>query len=128
MTAHGTFDVKVAPQTDPDPSVSRMTIDKQYHGELEGTGKGQMLASGTAVKDTGVYVALEKVEGTLAGKRGTFLLQHSGLMVRGAQTLTITVVPESGTGELAGLSGRMDIKIENGKHYYTFDYTIAANK
>jgi hypothetical protein len=127
--AHGTFDVKLAPQTPSDPSegaVGRMTIDKQFHGDLIASSKGEMLAlmSGS-VKDSGGYVAMEKVSGALQGRTGTFALQHSGTMNRGAQSLTLTVVPDTGSGELAGISGAMKIIITDGKHFYDFDYTIA---
>jgi uncharacterized protein DUF3224 len=126
--AHGTFDVKLAPQTPSDPSegaVGRMTIDKQFHGDLIASSKGEMLAlmSGS-VKDSGGYVAMEKVSGALQGRTGTFALQHSGTMNRGAQSLTLTVVPDTGSGELAGISGAMKIVITDGKHFYDFDYTI----
>jgi Protein of unknown function (DUF3224) len=107
-----------------DPSVGRMSIDKQFHGDLEGTSKGQMLAAGTDVEGSAGYVALERVTGTLAGRRGTFALQHTGIMDRGAPQLTITVVPDSGTGELAGLAGSMTIKMEEGDHFYEFEYEI----
>jgi hypothetical protein len=125
--AAGPFDVKITPQEDKsaDPLLGRMTIDKQYHGDLEATGKGQMLTAGTAVKGSGAYVAIEKVDGTLHGRTGTFLLQHAGTMTQGAPQLVITVVPDSGTGQLAGLAGKMAIKIaEGGKHSYDFEYTL----
>ena len=100
--ASGTFDVKLIPQALEenvgDPSVGRLSIDKQFHGDLEATSKGQMLAAGTDVADSAGYVALERVVGTLHGRSGTFALQHSGTMTRGAPTLLITVVPDSGTG------------------------------
>jgi hypothetical protein len=102
-----------------------MTIDKQFHGDLEAASKGQMLAVGTSVKGSAGYVAMEQVSGTLHGRSGTFALQHSGTMTRGAGQLTVTVVPDSGTEQLAGLSGRMTIEITDGKHLYTFDYTLA---
>lgn len=126
MSAHGTFDVKLMPQDDKfeDPLLGRMTIDKQFHGPLEAVSKGQMLAARTAVKDSAGYVAIEKVSGALQGRKGSFVLQHSGTMAGGAQSLTITVVPDSGTGELTGLAGRMAIKIEGGKHFYEFEYTL----
>ena len=129
--AHGTFDVKLAPQSPSDPSegaIGRMTIDKQFHGDLIASSKGEMLAlmSGS-VKESGGYVAMEKVTGALQGRKGTFALQHSGTMNRGAQSLTLTVVPDTGTGELTGLSGAMKIIITDGKHFYDFDYTIAKN-
>lgn len=128
MTAHasGTFDVKVTPQDDKseDASLGRFTLDKQYHGGLEGIGKGQMLTSGSA-QGSGAYVAIEKVTGTLDGRKGSFVLQHSGTMTHGEAQLTITVVPDSGTGELAGIAGRMTIRIAAGRHDYEFDYTLA---
>jgi hypothetical protein len=130
--ASGTFEVKLTPQPPDDKSenaaISRMLIDKQIHGDLEATSKGQMLATGTAAKSakgSGGYVALEEVNGTLHGRRGSFVLQHSGMMTRGAPQLTITVVPDSGTDELAGLAGKMTISISEGKHSYAFEYTLA---
>ena len=129
MTSHasGTFEVKLAPQTlaDPASALSRMSIDKQFHGDLEATSKGEMLSAMTEVKGSGVYVAVERVTGTLQGRSGTFLLHHTGIMTRGVPQLSVTVVPDSGTGQLAGLAGKMDIKIDDGKHSYTFDYTLA---
>ncbi|MBL8206414.1 MAG: DUF3224 domain-containing protein [Blastocatellia bacterium] len=127
MTASGTFDVKLAPQGDnsEDVLLGRMTLDKQFHGDLHATSKGQMLTAMTAEKGSAGYVAIEKVSGTLHGRKGTFVLQHSGTMKRGEQQLSIAVVPDSGTGELVGLSGKMTIKIEEGKHFYEFQYTIA---
>jgi hypothetical protein len=101
-----------------------MAIDKIFRGDLEGTSKGEMLAAGTPVKGSAGYVAIEKVSGTLEGRQGTFILQHSGTMNRGAAQLTVTVVPDSGTGQLTGLSGRMNIVIEAGNHSYEFDYTL----
>jgi hypothetical protein len=101
-----------------------MTIDKEIHGDLEGTSKGQMLTAGTAVNGSGVYVAIEKVSGTLHGRKGTFLLHHTGVMGRGAPRLTITVVPDSGTGELKGIAGKMTIEIVDGKHSYTLEYRL----
>jgi len=128
MSTHatGTFDVTLTPADDKtdDPLLARMTIDKQFHGDLEATSRGQMLSAGTAVKGSAGYVAIEKVTGTLAGRKGTFVLQHTGAMNRGAPSLTITVVPDSGTGGLVGLSGTMSIAIADGKHSYAFDYTL----
>lgn len=127
--ASGTFEVKVTPQAPDDkvgdPTVGRMSLDKQFHGDLEATGKGQMLAVGANVKDSAGYVALERVTGTLHGHSGSFALQHSGTMTRGAAQLTVTVVPDSGTGQLAGLAGKMTINIVEGKHFYDFEYTLA---
>jgi hypothetical protein len=126
--ASGTFDVKLLPQPpDEKPegaSVGRMSIDKQFRGDLEGTSRGQMLAMMTEVKGSAGYVAIERVSGVLAGRRGTFALQHNGIMTRGEPQLTVTVVPDSGTGELVGLAGTMTITITDGKHFYALDYTV----
>lgn len=129
--ATGAFDVKMIPQAPDekigDPKIGRMALDKHYHGELEATGRGQMLSVLDQAKGSGGYVALEVVDGTLAGKKGTFALQHDGLMDRGKPSLTIVVVPESGTGELEGIAGKLAIRIEaGGKHFYDFDYTLPA--
>jgi len=126
--ATGPFDVKVTPQDDKsgDAALGRMTLDKQYHGDLEAIGKGQMLTAGTDVKGSGAYVAIERVTGTLRGGTGSFVLQHSGTMTQGVPHLTITVVPDSGTGQLTGIAGKMNINIADGKHSYDFEYTIAA--
>jgi hypothetical protein len=132
MTNHarGTFDVKVSPQAAEekvgDPTVGRLALDKQFHGDLEATGKGQMLAVATDVKGSAGYVAMERVTGTLKGHSGSFALQHSGTMTRGTPGLTITVVPDSGTGGLAGIAGSMSIEIADGKHSYDFEYTLPA--
>lgn len=125
--ASGTFEVKMTPQDDKseDANLGRMLLDKQFHGDLEATGKGQMLTAMTPVQGSAGYVAIEKVTGTLNGKTGTFVLQHTGVMTRGTPELSITVVPDSGTGQLAGIAGRMDIKIESGKHSYEFEYILA---
>lgn len=123
--ALGSFDVKLTPQTDADPAIGRLTIDKQFHGDLEGTSVGVMIASSSSVPGSAGYVALERVTGTLAGRSGSFVLQHSGTMNRGAAHLVITVVPDSGTDGLAGLSGTMSIIITGGKHSYEFDYEFA---
>jgi flagellar basal body rod protein FlgG len=125
--ANGTFEVKMTPQTDDKAVVGRYTLEKQFSGDLEGTSKGEMLAMSTAVEGSAGYVAMEQVNGTLNGRKGAFQLQHSGTMTRGEGQLTITVVPDSGTGQLVGLSGRMDIKIADGKHYYDFEYTVAES-
>ena len=103
-----------------------MTIDKEFHGELAATSKGEMLmASSASVKNSAGYVAIEKVTGTLHGRRGSFYLQHTGVMTRGAGELTITVIPDTGTDQLVGLTGRMNIIIaSDGKHSYDFDYTL----
>jgi hypothetical protein len=127
--ASGTFDVKLTPMTPDaqggDPGLGRMLIDKRFHGELEGTSQGQMLATmHETIKDSGAYVALERVSAKLNGRAGTFVLQHSGTMARGAQSLSVTVVPDSGSGELKGLTGSMRIIITGRQHAYEFDYAL----
>ena len=129
MTHHATgpFEVKLTPKPAEERSAAlgRMTIHKQFHGELEAESHGQMLSAMTSTKGSAGYVAMEIVDGTLGGRKGTFVLQHSGTMNRGESELTVTVVPDSGTGELGGISGRMNIRIEpGGKHFYDFDYRI----
>jgi len=130
--ASGTFEVKMSPQAPDDkvgdPTVGRMSLDKQFHGDIEATSNGQMLAVSTDVKDSAGYVAMERVKGTLQGRKGTFALQHSGTMTRGTPKLRITVVPDSGTDELVGLAGKMMINIVDGKHLYEFEYTLAKSK
>jgi hypothetical protein len=125
--ASGPFNVKLNPQEDKagDPTVGRMSIDKQFHGPLEATSKGQMLTAMTTVEGSAGYVAIERITGTLDGRTGTFALQHSATMTRGVPQLSITVVPDSGTGQLVGLAGKMSIRIADGKHFYDFEYTLA---
>lgn len=128
--ATGPFTVKLAPldpyNRDEGASLGRMSIDKEFTGDLAATSRGEMLTAGTTVKGSAGYVAVERVTGTLHGKRGTFALQHYATMDRGVPNLQISVVPDSGTGELEGLSGTMRIIIaEGGKHSYEFDHTIA---
>ena len=131
MTTHanGTFEVKMTPQSPDDKSegatVGKFSLDKKSQGDLEGTSKGEMLAVSTPIQGSAGYVAMEQVTGTLNGRSGTFALQHTGTMTRGAPQLSVTVVPDSGTGQLAGLAGKMDIKIADGKHFYEFEYTLA---
>jgi hypothetical protein len=126
--AAGTFDVTLSPQPASSPTpgaaLGRMLLDKRYHGDLDGTAQGQMLSAGTVTTGSAGYVAIEHVVGRLHGKSGSFVLQHHGLMNRGAPQLSIIVVPDSGTGELLGLAGTMGIRIAEGKHFYTFDYTL----
>jgi hypothetical protein len=127
--ASGTFDVKLNPLSAynaDDATAGRLSIDKEFHGGLEGTSKGEMLSVVTSVKGSAGYVALERVTGSLSGRSGTFSLQHSGTMTRGAPQLSITVVPDSGTGDLSGIAGTMTIDIANGKHSYVFEYTLAG--
>ena len=130
MTEHisGDFDVKMQPEAVHDGAAAsglgRMSLDKRYHGALDATGIGEMLAAMTATPGSAGYVALEKVDGTLDGRRGTFFLQHTGTMDRGTPTLSVAVIPDSGTGDLIGLTGQLTIRIEEGKHYYDFDYRL----
>lgn len=125
----GEFDVTMEPHQVADANLEtgivRMTLDKRYHGGLQADGQGEFLAFHGAVPTSAVYVAIEKVEGTLDGRAGTFALQHAGVMGGEHAGLRIIVVPDSGTGELAGLRGTMAIRIEQGKHYYDFDYSLA---
>jgi len=128
--ATGPFEVKLTPQPpEGEPTtLRRMTVDKQFHGELEAVSQGQMLSVTARTKGSAGYVAMEIVNGTLGGHRGTFVLQHSGTMNRGQPQLSVTVVPDSGTGELRGLSGSMKIRIEpGGNHFYDFDYQIVES-
>jgi len=129
--ASGAFEVKLTPQATDDKAESatlgRMAIDKRFHGDLEATSKGEMLTAGTGVEGSAGYVAIERVSGTLHSRRGAFVLQHSGTMTRGTPQLTVTVVPDSGTGQLVGLAGKMAINITDGKHSYDFEYAIAEN-
>ncbi len=126
--ASGPFEVKLTPQATVDgvgdPTIGRMAIDKRFHGDLDATSKGEMLATRTDIDGSAGYVALERVTGTLLGRSGSFALQHSGSMNRGVPHLSVTVVPDSGTGALVGLSGVMAINIEGGKHSYDFEYTL----
>lgn len=129
MRVQGTFDVKVIPQAADNPeakaaNVSRLALDKRFYGSLDATSQGEMLAIGDGV-ESGAYVALEKVSGTLDGRKGSFALMHRAAMVRGTpQDWSVAVVPDSGTGELIGLDGSMTITITDGTHYYDFQYTL----
>ena len=129
--ASGTFEVKMTSSTSDAnaaaSTIGRFSLDKKFHGDLEGTSKGEMLAVSSTVPGSAGYVAMEQVTGTLKGRTGTFALQHTGTMNRGAAQLSVTVVPDSGTGELVGLSGKMDIKITDGKHFYEFDYVLVPS-
>src|SRR5688572_11724402 len=128
--AKGTFDVKVIPQGTPDTAdgiaLGRMSLDKQFHGDLEATSKGEMLTSSLESNGSAAYVAIERVIGTLNGRTGSFALMHQGTMNRESQKLTVVVVPDSGTGELAGLSGTMTITIVDKKHLYELSYSLPA--
>jgi hypothetical protein len=127
MIARGTFDVKMTPEAvdaaDGNP-VSRLALDKQYRGDLDGAGRGVMVSATTPVKGSAGYVAIERVSGTLHGRRGSFVMQHAGMMTRGAQQLAITIVPDSGTGELVGIAGSCGITIADGVHTYEIQYTL----
>jgi Protein of unknown function (DUF3224) len=124
--ASGTFEVKLTPQseTPEDATIGRMTIDKQFHGDLDAVSKGQMLSIMTTVEGSAGYVAIERVSGKLHGRSGSFSLQHSSVMRRGEPQQNIIVVPDSGDGQLVGLTGRMTITIAGGKHSYDFEYTL----
>jgi hypothetical protein len=126
--ASGTFEVKLSPQATAAKveGLGRMSIDKQLHGDLEATSQGEMLTAGTVEKGSAGYVAIEWVHGSLHGRTGTFALQHTATMNRGVPSLSITVVPDSGTGQLAGLTGSMKIIIAEGKHSYDFEYALPA--
>lgn len=126
--AKGTFEVKVAPvaedKTEGAP-LGRFSLDKQYHGDLEAVSKGEMLTGGSVATGSAGYVAMERVSGTLNGRKGTFILQHTGTMNRGKSSLTVSVVPDSGTDQLTGLTGTLTIIIADGKHSYEFDYVLS---
>lgn len=127
MQVNGEFDVKVIPQAqdEKDATPARFVLDKVYHGDLAATGKGQMLTAMTPVESSAGYVAIERVEGTLQGRKGGFILQHYGTLARGVPDQIVAVVPDSGSGELEGLTGRMKIRIEKGgKHFYEFEYSL----
>ena len=128
--ATGSFDVRLTPDGAPDvapgSTLAGLTLEKVFRGDLEGTSVGRMLSAGTDVKGSAGYVAVERVVGSLRGRAGTFVLQHTGVMTRGTGQLSITVVPDSGTGDLTGLAGAMIIDITDGKHLYDFDYTLPA--
>jgi hypothetical protein len=132
MTRHieGTFDVKNTPLAADDATtgtpIGRFGLDKQFHGDLDATSKGEMLSAGDPAKGAAGYVAIEHVTGTLSGHKGAFALQHFGTMEGGSFKLSVAVVPGSASGELAGLAGTMTITIAAGKHSYTFDYTLPA--
>ena len=128
--ATGTFDVKITPIASDTPAegspLGRMSLEKKFHGDIDATSSGEMLTAGTAIRNSAGYVAIERVTGTVHGRKGTFALQHNATMTRGEGELNIIVVPDSGTGELTGISGSLAIEITGGRHDYTFDYTIAT--
>lgn len=126
--AKGTFTVEMKPQAEPSTvegvALGRMSLDKRFEGDLSGTGKGEMLTALTPVKGSAGYVAIERVSGTLHGRAGSFVFQHRGTMDQGAQQLSITVVPGSGTGALVGITGTFKLNIVDGKHNYEFEYSL----
>ncbi|MGA2560195.1 MAG: DUF3224 domain-containing protein [Terracidiphilus sp.] len=132
MTRHaeGTFDVKTTPLAADEATngtlIGRYSLVKQYHGSLDATSKGEMLGAGDPSSGNAGYVAIEQVTGTLDGHTGSFALQHIGAMEGGSYKLSVAVVPDSGTAQLTGLSGTLTIIIANGKHSYTFEYTLPA--
>jgi len=127
-SASGLFEVAMTPEPPYDvnegASIGRVSIKKVFSGDLAGTSQVEMIGARSEVKGSAGYVAIERVTGALHGRSGTFVLQHSGTMTRGKGELSVTVVPDSGTGELKGLSGRMTIEIVAGKHSYRFEYTL----
>ena len=129
MIAKGRFTVTMTPKSAPSAtdgvSLGRMSLDKRYEGDLVATAEGTMLTALTPVKGSAGYVAIERVTGTLAGRSGSFVLQHSGTMDQGAQQLTVTVVPGSGTGALAGISGQLQINIVDGQHFYSLECSLS---
>jgi hypothetical protein len=127
MHAKGTFDVKVAPVAEDKAdgsTLGRYSLDKQYHGDLEATAKGEMLTAGSDVKGSGAYVAVERVTGTLNGRKGSFVLVHKGTMGHGSMHLEVSIVPDSGTGQLTGISGTLNIIIADGRHSYELEYSL----
>ncbi len=126
LEASGGFDVETKPESAPDDPVARLGLAKHYHGELDATGIGTMLAMGNPAGGNAGYVAMERVTGTLAGKSGSFALQHGGTMDGGKLALRIAIVPGSGTGDLAGIAGEMSITMADGKHGYVLRYTLTA--
>jgi len=122
--AIGTFDVNLAPIGASDGPIGSMSIDKTFHGDMQGTSVGQMLAFRSGVEGSAGYVAMERVTASLGGRKGCFTLQHSGLMDKGASSLTVVVVPDSATEGLVGLAGAMNIVVTPGRHSYSFRYTL----
>ena len=130
QVARGTFTVDIKPAGEgaaaDGVTLGRMSLNKKFEGDLLGTGAGEMLTALTSVKGSAGYVAIERVTGKLAGRSGSFVFQHTGTMNHGAQQLSITVVPDSGTGELQGIAGTFRIDIRDGKHFYAFEYSLPA--
>lgn len=130
--ATGTFDVKLSPLAldtrEANSTLGRMSINKAFHGDLEATSHGEMLTAMTATEGSAVYVAVERVTGTLNGRTGSFVLHHRGIMNRGKQDLCVSIVPDSGMNGLEGISGEMKIRIEEGKHFYDFEYALPSRR
>jgi len=130
VTATGTFEVTMSPEPPYDvnegASIGRVALKKQFKGDLEATSSAEMIGARSEVKGSAGYVAIERVVGTLGGRSGSFVLQHSGTMTRGKGQLDVGVVPDSGTAELKGISGKMTIEISDGKHLYSFEYSLEA--
>lgn len=122
--AIGTFEVTIQPLSAPDALPGRMALDKEFHGDLSGVGKGEMLTALTDTEGSAGYVAIERVTGALHGRQGSFVFQHTGIMNQGAQQLSIVVVPDSGTEQLTGIAGVFSLTVADGKHHYIFDYTL----
>jgi hypothetical protein len=126
--AKGTFTVEMKPQADPavveGMTLGRLSLDKRFEGDLVATGTGEMLTALTPVNGSAAYVAIERVSGSVHGRSGSFAFQHSGTMNRGSQQLAITVIPDSGTGALIGISGTFKLNIVDGKHFYEFEYSL----
>jgi hypothetical protein len=131
LIAQGTFTVQMKPAAEPSTadgvSLGRMALDKTFEGDLVATGQGEMLTALTPVQSSAGYVALERVSGTLHGRSGSFVLQHTGTMHAGTQQLSITVVPASGSNQLAGIEGLFSLRIEGGVHHYTLEYTLPVD-
>ena len=129
--ASGSFEVSIQPlanaEVSADPLLGRFLLAKKFSGDLDASACGHMLSAGTSVKGSAGYVAIDQVTGSLEGRKGSFVLQHSGSMRRGAPSLSVMVVPDSGTGDLAGLTGTLSINIVDGKHFYDFLYSFAAS-
>jgi uncharacterized protein DUF3224 len=129
--ASGSFEVRVEPlansEVSADPMLGRFLLTKKFSGDLDASARGHMLSAGTVIKGSAGYVAIDQVTGSLGGRKGSFILQHSGSMKRGAPSLSVMVVPDSGTDELEGLTGTLSINIVEGKHFYDFLYSFPAS-
>lgn len=126
-TATGTFDVKMVPPSPgghPNDGFVHVSIDKTFHGDLEGSSRVEMMATGDGKSPVGGYVALERFTGRLAGRSGGFVMQHSGVMAPGLMEIHVVISPGSGTGELSGISGSLEIRMEGPKHFYTLQYQL----